>query len=300
MVAQDVPDRAPKQGIAKQEASHEGQKQPQTQANNDPAPNPIPTAPEPSAPTCDEACQQGRQGLQIQNRLSWLTLGLVIVGGLQVGTMIWQGILLYKTRGDVHTQAEWMEKQAGYMAREGVSLRRQTTLLRKSTDAAEVSARAAMGVAVPTLMLFQCKFETGHRAGQEAFFTSPAVTIKVKNFGQSPAILKRYAIRFSTDFPLEEAEEIEIFTCDSEDAIDPNQVSIIGWEYFNPTTFPKNAVGELISGRSCLVVHGFVEYGDIFGSPAKTLKFCKVLLEYGSIPSNCVASDCDNCRPVDE
>ena len=79
-----------------------------------------------------------------------------------------------------------------------------------------------------------------------------------------------------------------------------SQVSIIGWEYFNPTTFPKNAVGELISGRSCLVVHGFVEYGDIFGSPAKTLKFCKVLLEYGSIPSNCVASDCDNCRPVDE
>jgi hypothetical protein len=55
---------------------------------------------------------------------------------LQVITMVWQAILLYKTRGDVHTQAEWMKTQAGHM-------KDQTKILRDSVIASQTSADAA-------------------------------------------------------------------------------------------------------------------------------------------------------------
>lgn len=134
---QDAPNGTPKQGIVKQEPGKKRQEQPQAQPNNQPTPNPPPAAPQPTAPSCDEACQQGRENLKVQNRLAWLTFGLVVVGAFQVGGMIWQAILIRQTRSDVHTQAEWMEKQAGYM-------KDQTKILRGSVAVAQTSADAAM------------------------------------------------------------------------------------------------------------------------------------------------------------
>jgi hypothetical protein len=131
-----APQGTPKQGITKQETSKKGQEQPQAQSNNHPTPSAVPTAPQPAAPSCNEACQQGRENLKIQNRLALLTFGLVVVGAFQVGGMIWQAILIRQTRSDVHRQAEWMETQAGYM-------RDQTETLKDSVKAAQASADAA-------------------------------------------------------------------------------------------------------------------------------------------------------------
>jgi hypothetical protein len=107
LAAQDVAKGTPKDGVVKQEASKKGQEQPQAQGNNEPAPGPSP-----ATPSCDEACQQGRENLKIQNRLSWLTGGLVLVGLLQVASMSWQAILLRQTQSEIHTQADIMDTQA--------------------------------------------------------------------------------------------------------------------------------------------------------------------------------------------
>ena len=112
-----LPD-TPKHGIAKGEGSGKGQKQPWGTNSDQTSPSAVFSSPQPSTSTCDETCQQGRQNLQIQNRLVWLTGGLVVVGLLQVVSMFWQARLLKQTRGDIHTQAGWMKTQTEHMGRQ--------------------------------------------------------------------------------------------------------------------------------------------------------------------------------------
>lgn len=84
--------------------------------------------PKPSTPTCDEACQQARQNVQIQRKLEWFTGGLVVVGFFQVMTMIWQGILLARTRTDVHNQGIRMGEQVTQMKEQGAATLRSVLL----------------------------------------------------------------------------------------------------------------------------------------------------------------------------
>ena len=110
----------------------------------------------PSAtPTCDESCQNARQNLQIQNRLVWLTGGLVFVGLLQVGSMLWQAWLLKRTRDDVHAQARYMKEQTGRMGRQADLMNRQTLFARESIMATRNAADAAKLSAESTLGQFQ-------------------------------------------------------------------------------------------------------------------------------------------------
>jgi hypothetical protein len=67
----------------------------------------------------------------------WLYGGLVFVGLLQVATMIWQVMLLRRTRDDVARQAAWMETQTG-------CLKTQTELLKGSIAAAQTGADIAI------------------------------------------------------------------------------------------------------------------------------------------------------------
>jgi hypothetical protein len=134
--SQDLPAGTQTRGIAKREPSKKGQEQAQAQTNDQLAPKPRAASPEPAPPSCDEACQQGRENLQIQNRLTGFTGGLVVVGFLQVLLIAWQAALLAKTRGDVKRQADWIETQAGHMSR-------QTEILRDSVAAAKDGAKAA-------------------------------------------------------------------------------------------------------------------------------------------------------------
>ena len=136
VVAQDALKGTPKQGIAKQETSKKGHEQPQGQTHSQPAKNLAPSTPQPAALTHDESAETNRENLQIQRSLMYFTGGLVGVGFLQLVLIGWQAILLHKTREDVHTQAEWMGKQAGYM-------QDQTKVLGDSVAAAQASADAA-------------------------------------------------------------------------------------------------------------------------------------------------------------
>lgn len=147
---QNPPPNAPKIEITKSDGGSKGEEQPKSQSNNQTTPPPVAASPKPTTPTCDESCQNARQNLQIQNRLVWLTGGLVLVGLLQVGSMIWQAILLRQTRGDVKRQADWIETQAGHMDR-------QTGILEKSVAASQTSADAAKQnaeVAAESLQVF--------------------------------------------------------------------------------------------------------------------------------------------------
>jgi hypothetical protein len=122
-----------------------------------------------------------------------LTGGLVFVGLLQVGSMIWQGISLRQTRGDVHTQAEWMKTQAEYMARESVSMRRQTTLLRKSADAASLNAEI--------LVNSERAWVQVEVIGDADWVKEPGGSTKIwfrpllKNFGRTPATIESMVVR---------------------------------------------------------------------------------------------------------
>jgi hypothetical protein len=88
--SQAAPLGPPKEGIAKPSGSQNGKDKTHPQDSSEPAPNPVIISPQPTAPTCDEACQQGRQNLAIQGKLEWFTGVLAIVGVLQVATMVWQ------------------------------------------------------------------------------------------------------------------------------------------------------------------------------------------------------------------
>jgi hypothetical protein len=110
--AQDAPPNAPKQGVSEADSGHGGGNQPQPQHSEQTTPSAVTPAQQPTTPTCDESCQQGRENVAIQRKLVWFTLGLVVVGFLQVTTMIWQAYLLRQTRDDVHSQAKTMADQA--------------------------------------------------------------------------------------------------------------------------------------------------------------------------------------------
>jgi hypothetical protein len=136
LAAQTAPLSPPKQGVAEPSSGKNAPKQPDPQKTNPPT-RAMPAPGQPSTPTCDEACQQGRENLAIQGKLEWFTGLLALVGFLQVGGMFWQALLLRQTRGDVHAQADWMKTQAGYMER-------QTKILEDSVAAAQKSADAAL------------------------------------------------------------------------------------------------------------------------------------------------------------
>lgn len=189
LAAQDALKGTPEQGITKPNSGSEGQKHPQSQAGDQSAYSTMPSSPQPSAPTCDEACQQARDNLQVQHRLAWFTGLLVVVGGLQAGTMIWQAWLLKGTK-------EKIQVQAGHMEDQSKTLRESVAAAQKAADAAEISAKAAIGVAVPTLMLYKFEFINEGREHPATFYGYPRVRLKLRNYGQSPAFLRKYAIGY--------------------------------------------------------------------------------------------------------
>ena len=147
LAGQDVTKGTPKQGIIKQEPSKKGQEQPHAQNHNQSAIDPPPptAAPQPAAPTHDEAAETSRQNLQIQRWLMYFTGSLAVVGFLQLVLIGWQAVLLRKTREDVHRQADWMETQAGHMNSqvEEMKLQRKETVEEMRRQAYQMGEQAA-------------------------------------------------------------------------------------------------------------------------------------------------------------
>jgi hypothetical protein len=150
--AQTAPLSSPKQGVAKPSSSQNGSNQAQTQDSKEGTPNLVVSAQQPATPTCDEACQQGRQNLVIQRKLEWFTGVLAIVGVLQMVLIGWQAFLLCKTRGDVKRQADWMETQAGHMSKQAGLMEKQLLEMQSGSAVAKDSAHAARVTAKATAL----------------------------------------------------------------------------------------------------------------------------------------------------
>src|ERR1035441_3912352 len=74
---------------------------------------------------------------------------------------------------------------------------------RKISMSKETSAQAAMGTAIPRLMLFSFDFAPMGAANFAAKIQYPKIRIVVKNYGQTPAFLKSYGVEFTCE-PLPE------------------------------------------------------------------------------------------------
>jgi hypothetical protein len=169
-----------------------------------------------------------------------------------------------------------METQTGILEKSVVATQ-------KNAEAADISAKAAMGVAVPTMMLTSFSFAAPVDGSIDAkvFFTRPGVLIKAKNFGQTPAFLKGYSIAFTCNELPDEPVYPYPYTCDSEDVIDIGKTFTPN---FDTTTLispmPDADIDALVARDKRLTVYGYISYGDVFGSPIRYMKFCKRLVEF--------------------
>ncbi|MHB2007160.1 MAG: hypothetical protein ACYCOX_03850 [Acidobacteriaceae bacterium] len=313
LASQNAHIRTPEHGIAKTSRGQDGSGQRKPQDSKQSAPNAPPTTHQPPAPTCNEACQQARQNLKIQRELAIFTGLLVFVGFLQVGTMIWQALLLKQTREDIHTQADWMETQTGHISRQADMAQRQARLIsrqvsqmenqteilgdsvsasQKSAAAADMSAKAAMGVAVPTLMLYGFAFASKPGCTANDFFTHPGVILVAKNFGQSPAFLKGYTITFTCEDLPDEPVYSFPYPCNAEAVVDSRRTFLPEKDTLTlDKPMSDSDVLALVSGQKRLTVYGYISYGDIFGSPIRYMKFSKRLMEFDPDPKNMLVMD---------
>lgn len=289
LAGQTAPLSSQKEGITKADGGRA--------EKNIPKP-PIPTKSTPSltasgveieAAPCDEACQQGRRNLEIQGKLEWFTgvlavVGVlqVIAGGLQIGTMVWQARLLKGTLTEIQTQAKHIGAQ--------------TTAAQKAAEAAELSAKAAMGTSVPWLALVKFSFVVIE--GQDhplLFYQHPHVKLVLKNFGQSPALLKQYGSAFRwDDVPVVATN----YFFDAEAIIDPGGTYPMDEAILDVDMLPPaDVVADLVKGTRTLIFSFWVTYGDVFGSPTKRFEFEKHLVEYDPNPEEMMVVDLKNVEP---
>jgi hypothetical protein len=196
---------------------------------------------------------------------------------------VWQLLLLRVTWKTIQGQKEEMAVQTKV-------LQESLAAAQKAADAAEKSASAAMGVAVPTLAVYKFSFINEGRQSPEAFYQYPRIRLELRNYGQSPAFLRKYAICLS--WGNEQTGKCPIYPFDEEQVIDAGatyRFTEIDLEVLDLP--PQAVVGDLVRGKRGLTLAGWVSYKDIFGSPIRRLTFCKALLEYDPDPTKMVILD---------
>jgi hypothetical protein len=299
---QTAPLGPPKERIAKPHGTQSGRTQPHAEEGKEPSGDTIAAAivpDKPAASACDETCQQGRQNLAIQRKLEWFTGVLATVGVLQVIALTWQTLFVRRTWAEIHLQAGWMKTQTEHMSRQANLMDQQTGILansvaasQKSADAAETSARAAMGIAVPLLALQELEFEN-HGGSYTGLFEYPVFRIVVKNFGQSPAFLKSYAVVLTIDpLPDEPIYPNQPWRVDMHEVVNAGEPYTLSDGRASTNDSPDQPTKDaLITRKSTPVVYGFVTYGDVFGYVVHTMKFSKVFFEIDPDGSNALTMD---------
>lgn len=251
----------PEQGIAKSDSGQKGHANPDTQSNDQSAPKPIPSAPQPAAPTCDEPCQNARQNLQIQKALVWLTGGLVFVGLLQVVSITWQAIVLKRTRADIHFQANQMKKQTGILIE-------SATATRQSADALVNAERPWVDVVVNSV-------------GDETF------DFVARNYGRTPAEIMS---SIGDCVIIVQEEDIPILTDRKDDLFDEKSLLLPYSKSADQSVFelavysasPANFLEDLSdgiqrrvhAGEKYLAIYGIVVYEDILTRETHHTRFC--------------------------
>lgn len=234
---------------------------------------------------------QTKEDLEIQWQLAKFTKYLVWVGGVQALALLGSVVIIFyqaKLMGRQDEHLKNVADAAGENARaalaQSVRLTEQNKILeasvaiaQKNANAAEISAKAAMGVAVPTLMLSQFEFASREYLSWEQILQSPPLLISVKNYGQSPAILQSYAVQFTCeDLPEVLDYPPELFF-DVGNAVETGKTIPLEADAVTPWgTFSVEDATAIATGKKSLTVYGYVLYGDVFGPSAHILRFCKM------------------------
>jgi len=140
-----------------------------------------------------------------------------------------------------------------------------------------------MGIAIPVLVLQELQFEN-HGGTYKGLFEYPVFKLSVKNFGDSPAFLKSYAVVLGTDeLPDDPAYPEQPWNIDMHEVVDASSSYTLSEGRSAPRDKPDAKMLEvLVSKKNWPVVYGFVTYGDVFGSAIHTMKFSKIFFEIES------------------
>jgi hypothetical protein len=215
------------------------------------------------------------------DRSYWVFSGLlVLVGGLQI-------VLLRRTWKTMDAQAKKaIEDAAASAVTTAATLKtieRQTTHLRRSAKAAYKSAHAAMGVAIPTLMIQDFEFIPKKDVPPYEDLEWPTVMISVKNYGQSPAIMRSFAVEFTCEELPSELLYPSLLHFDSGTAVETGKIFRL--EECGVTSWRGLSAGDALAvanNQKTLTVYGCIWYDDIFGSPTRKLHFSKWGAEFMS------------------
>ena len=184
---------------------------------------------------------------------------------------------------DTHTLARTSVHQAGHMSEQTEILRQSVAIAKTAADAAEMSAKAAMGVAVPTLMLDEFQLIAPGTHPLVRSLRSPWMQISVKNYGQSPAFLKSFAVQFTCEELPEHLSYPWLLHYDPIVTLEPGHTHILEEKGVFPwSEFTDEDASAIASGKKTLTIYGCVWYDDVFGSPIRELKFCKWGVEFAT------------------
>jgi hypothetical protein len=217
-----------------------------------------------------------------------LVLCVVGIAGIGIGIC---------TLCSIRKQADVMEKQLGAMK----EAERQTDCLiaqasisgaaaKIAADAAQMSARVAAGVSVPTLVVDEFATGNGGDANLESILQFRTIRFVVKNYGQTPALLHSWTVVFAC----EDLPDVPVYfgfpgsgMIFDKVAIQPNEsYTLPQLPSWNRQQLSADDVADIIDRKKILRVYGYVAYGDIFGNPLRRMKFCETAMNFieGSHP----------------
>jgi hypothetical protein len=216
----------------------------------------------------------------------WGTWGfnflLVVVGGLQVLLLCWTLRVIRRQAKEMIRQRILMRKQAAEMEKQTRHLEGSVAAAQTSAEAAKLSADIAARVSIPTLVIEKFEPADAGAANLAAMLQYPNVKIVIKNYGQTPALLKFWNIVFTCEeLPAEpqywnqKGSGIML----ERDVIEPNQpYTIPPINSWRRAELSLDDVQAIINHKKKLWAYGFICYDDIFRSARWRMKFCEFAL----------------------
>jgi hypothetical protein len=136
-----------------------------------------------------------------------------------------------------------------------------------------------MGAAVPHLMLYALDFGSMGVSNFEAKLQRPRIKMTLKNYGQTPAFLKSYAIQITCQGMSDNPTRLKVIHFAHVVAIE------FGKEFTQENIGPMNPfsveeVAAIVKGDKKMTVSGWYRYGDLFGTKVYEMPFSKFLMRY--------------------
>jgi hypothetical protein len=207
---------------------------------------------------------------------------LVLIAALTGAAIAYQAREMARTTFVMEGQLKEMQDAGKQADRQSKVLERSVAAAEKSAEAAKLSADIAARVSIPRLVIEKFEPADAGAANLAAMLQYPNVKIVIKNYGQTPALLKFWNIVFTCeeltaepDYWNEHGSSIIL----ERDVIEPNQPYTIppipSWK--RAELSPED-VEAIINHKKKLWAYGFICYDDIFRSARWRMKFCELAL----------------------